>query len=157
MHFGYSGHLGPLYSGWIYWPERGGPRWPLYPKCTVEQIYFVPGKVAIISEWPLQTWPLYPEYTVLISSWCHGRLALSTDYLCSNYCMVFYPHIIFVATTAWCYAIARPHDAMLHTCDGAFKRGCDASKSRAMCCDKKLNMLNILVPILEYLSRLLCD
>ena len=19
----------------IYWPESGGPRWPLYPKCTV--------------------------------------------------------------------------------------------------------------------------
>ena len=40
-----------------------------------------------------------------------------------------------------------PHDAMLHTCDGASKRGCDASKSSAMCCDRKLNMLNILVPI----------
>ena len=58
MYSGYSGHI---YSGhsdivatfpgtkYIYsiifrsdivtkrikWPERGGPRWPLYPKCTV--------------------------------------------------------------------------------------------------------------------------
>ena len=45
-----------------------------------------------------------------------------------------------------------PHAAMLHTCDGAFIRGCDASES--MCCDRKLNMLNILVPILEYLGYL---
>ena len=50
-----------------------------------------------------------------------------------------------------------PHDAMLHTCDGASKRRCDGSKSRAMCCDRKLNMLNILEPIKEYLSHLSCD
>ena len=47
-----------------------------------------------------------------------------------------------------------PHAVMLYTCDGAFRRGCYASKSRAMCCDRKLNMLNILIPILEYLSYL---
>ena len=28
-------------------------------------MYFVPGKVATTSEWPLYTWPLYPEYTVI--------------------------------------------------------------------------------------------
>ena len=50
-----------------------------------------------------------------------------------------------------------PHAAMLHTCDGVFQRRCDASKSHAMCCDKKFNMLNILLPILEYLSHLLSD
>ena len=46
-----------------------------------------------------------------------------------------------------------PHAAMLHTCDGAFKRCCNASKSHAMFCDRKFNMLNILLPILECLSR----
>ena len=50
-----------------------------------------------------------------------------------------------------------PHAAMLHTCDGVFQRHCDASKLHAMCCDKKFNMLNILLPILEYLSHLLSD
>ena len=50
-----------------------------------------------------------------------------------------------------------PHDAMLHTCDGVSKRDCDVSKSRAMCCDRKTNMLNNLVPILEYLSYLSPD
>ena len=35
---------------------------------------------------------------------------------------------------------------MLHTYDGAFQTSCNVSKSR------KFNMLNILVPILEYLS-----
>ena len=50
-----------------------------------------------------------------------------------------------------------PHAAMLCTCDGTFRRGCDASKSCAMCCDRKFNMLDILVPILEYLCYLLTD
>ena len=50
-----------------------------------------------------------------------------------------------------------PHAAMLYTCDGVLQRCCDGSKSHAMCCDKKFNMLNILLPILEYLSYLLSD
>ena len=49
------------------------------------------------------------------------------------------------------------HAAMLHTYDGAFKRGCYASKSCAMCCHRKLNMRSILVPILEYLRYVLSD
>ena len=43
---------------------------------------------------------------------------------------------------------------MLHTCDGAFQWCCDGSKSHAMCCDRKFNMLNILRLISEYLSCL---
>ena len=50
-----------------------------------------------------------------------------------------------------------PHAAMLHTCDGVFQTTCDGSKSHAMCCDRKINMLNILLLILEYLSYLLFD
>ena len=38
--------------------------WPLYPN-MLEQMYFVPGNVATVSEWPLYMWPLYPEYTVI--------------------------------------------------------------------------------------------
>ena len=42
--------------------------------------------------------------------------------------------------------IPRPHAAMLHmyTCNGVFLRCCDVSKSHAMCCNRKFNMLNIL-------------
>ena len=50
-----------------------------------------------------------------------------------------------------------PHAAMLHTCDGGFQTSCDDKKSHAMCCDCKFNMLNILIPLLGYLSYLLCD
>ena len=50
-----------------------------------------------------------------------------------------------------------PHTAMSYTCDGAFHLCWDARKSHAMCCDRKFNMLNILVPILKYLSYLLSD
>ena len=32
----------------------------------IEYMYFVPGKVATISERPLYKWPLYPEYTVYV-------------------------------------------------------------------------------------------
>ena len=46
---------------------------------------------------------------------------------------------------------------MLHTCDGAFQRCCNALKSHAMCCDRKMNMLNILPPIYEYLSFMTSD
>ena len=51
----------------------------------------------------------------------------------------------------------RPHAAMLHTCDFAFEGCCDGLKLHAMCCDKKLKMLNILVAILEFLSYLPSD
>ena len=50
-----------------------------------------------------------------------------------------------------------PHAAMLHTCDGVFQMPCYVSKSHAMSCNRKFNMLNILLPISEYLSHLLCD
>ena len=48
-----------------------------------------------------------------------------------------------------------PHAVMSFTCDGAFHLCCDARKSHAMCCNRKFNMLNILVSILEYLRYLL--
>ena len=64
---------------------------------------------------------------------------------------------IFVSLkTAICYKPA-PHTAMLHTCEGAFQWCCDVLKSHAMYCDRKLNMLNILLRILEYLSYLPID
>ena len=55
------------------------------------------------------------------------------------------------------YLKAQPHAAMLHTCDGAFRGFCDATKLHAMLCDAFSNMLVILLPILEYLSFLLSD
>ena len=52
-----------------------------------------------------------------------------------------------------------PHDVMLHTCDGASKRGCNASKSRVMCCDRKLlNICGLLYCDGNFISfRLICD
>ena len=50
-----------------------------------------------------------------------------------------------------------PHAAMPYTCDGVFPLCCDARKSHAMCCDRKFNMLNILVLILEYFGYLQSD
>ena len=47
--------------------------------------------------------------------------------------------------------------AILHTCDGAFQRFCDAEESHAMCYDEICNAFNILLPILEYLSYLFSD
>ena len=52
---------------------------------------------------------------------------------------------------------AGPYAMMLDTCDGAFHLCCDARKSHAICCDRKFNMLNILLLILQYLSYLLSD
>ena len=46
---------------------------------------------------------------------------------------------------------------MVHTCDGAFQRCCDASKSHVMYCDRKFNMLDIWLPIFKYLSKLSSD
>ena len=50
---------------------------------------------------------------------------------------------------------ALSHAAMLHTNDGTSKSPCDDSKSYAMFCDAYSNMLEIWIPILEYLSYLL--
>ena len=47
---------------------------------------------------------------------------------------------------------AQPHAAILYICDGTFLSLCNASKSPAMLCDAFSNMLEILHPILEYLS-----
>ena len=52
---------------------------------------------------------------------------------------------------------AQPHVAMLHTCDGTFQSTCDTSKSPVVCCDAFSNMLEFLLPILEYLSNLSSD
>ena len=47
VHFGYSGHLGPPRSGHYI-------RMATIPDLNIkEQMNFVPGKVATISEWPL--------------------------------------------------------------------------------------------------------
>ena len=50
---------------------------------------------------------------------------------------------------------AQPHDAMLHTCDGAFQSSGDAGSSFAMLCDVNSNMFKILLPMIEYHSQLL--
>ena len=52
---------------------------------------------------------------------------------------------------------AQPHAAMLYTRDGTFQSSCDTSKLHAMCCDVFSNMLEFLLPILEYLSHLSSD
>ena len=46
---------------------------------------------------------------------------------------------------------------MLYTRDGTFQSSCNALKSHAMCCDAFFNMLEFLLPILEYLSHILSD
>ena len=67
--------------------------------------------------------------------------------------------VLFISFCEICRTCYKPslHAAMLHTCDGAFQTSCDVSKSHAMCCDRKFNMLNILVPTLVYLSYLSSD
>ena len=52
---------------------------------------------------------------------------------------------------------AQPHAAMLYTRDGTIQGPRDTSKSHAMCCDVFSNMLEFLLPILEYLSHLSFD
>ena len=52
---------------------------------------------------------------------------------------------------------AQPQAAMLYTRDGMFQTSCDTSKSHAMCGDAFSNMLEFLLPILEYLSHLSSD
>ena len=47
VHLGYSGHLGPLLSGHYIRLAT------ISDLNIIEQMYFVPGKVATISEWPL--------------------------------------------------------------------------------------------------------
>ena len=44
--------------------------------------------------------------------------------------------------------------AMLYTHAGMFQSSCDNSESHAMCCDVFTNMLEFLLPILEYLHLL---
>ena len=72
---------------------------------------------------------------------------------------IFCVHAVAKATVKSWFASFKPgpHVAMLYTCDGAFHLCCDARKSHAMCCDRKLNMLNILHSISEYLSYLRSD
>ena len=57
------------------------------------------------------------------------------------------------------YVKAQPHATMLPTCDGLFQSPCDAGKLLAMCCDTFSNMLEFMLPILEYryLSYLVSD
>ena len=45
--------------------------------------------------------------------------------------------------------------AMLHTCDGVLHSYCDTGKMHAMCCDAFSNMLEFLLPILEFLSHII--
>ena len=52
---------------------------------------------------------------------------------------------------------AQPHAVMLHTLYGTFQNCCDTSKSHAMCCDAFSNILQFMLPILEYLSHLLSN
>ena len=52
---------------------------------------------------------------------------------------------------------AQPHAAMLHACDGLFQSYCHARKMHAMCCNAFSNMLECLLPILEYLQYYLSD
>ena len=51
----------------------------------------------------------------------------------------------------------RPHAGMLFTCYGVFYRYCNAFKLHAMFCNRKFNILNMLLPILKYLSCLISD
>ena len=52
---------------------------------------------------------------------------------------------------------AQPPAVMLYTRDVTFQSPCDISKSHAMGCDEFSNMLEFLIPIMDYLSYLLSD
>ena len=84
---------------------------------------------------------------------------MNMGHLCHEYKRGCILKVTFLTASYPIYlsACPQPHVAMLHTHDGTFQNCCDTSKLHATCCDAFSNMLEFMLPILEYLSHLLSN